>query len=90
MLRYATPFCLADNTSRAHGDNGKTVRNDGSFITARDEALSPLACRQIPQGMLRYAIPFCLADNTSRAHGDNGKTVMTDRSSPRKSLLTDI
>ena len=39
--QIATPFCLADNTSRAHGDNGKTVRNDESSVTARDEAVPP-------------------------------------------------
>jgi len=29
------------------------------------EAISLLACRQIPQGMLRYATPFCLTNSTS-------------------------
>jgi hypothetical protein len=82
MLRYATPFCLTNSASYVQGYNGKTVRNDkSSVIASASEAISPLVCRQIPQGMLRYATPFCLTNSTSYVQDNNGKTVTNHESS---------
>ena len=61
----------------------KQKRSDLPFfvIMSASEAISLLACRQIPQGMLGDAPPFGLRNSTACGQDSNGKTVTNYESS---------